>query len=82
MKNKNKSESYLKKFLDEIKGYGIKVQLTREDRSISKRFEDLDFEVLFNHITQVLPGTKLSVSGGCEEFFEESEEDESFEEEK
>ena len=81
MKN-NKSENYLKKFLNEIKGYGIKVQLTREDRSISKRFEDLDFEILFNHITQVLPGTKLSVSGGCEEFFEESEEDEFFEEEK
>ncbi len=78
----NNSENYLKNFLNEIKGYGIKVQLTREDRSISKRFEDLDFEILFNHITQVLPGTKLSVSGGCEEFFESSEEDEFFEEEK
>ena len=75
MKNKNKSENYLKKFLDEIKGYGIKVQLLREDMDNSKRFEELDFTFLFNHLTTVLPGSKLSINGGFEEFFEDSEDD-------
>ena len=75
MKNKIKLKNSLKLFQNEIKGYGIKVQLSREKMDNSKNFEDLNFEVLFNYLTKVLPGTKLSVNGGFEEFFEESEED-------
>jgi len=74
MKEKNKLKDSLKKFQNEIKGYGIKIQLSREDTNISKRFEDLDFEIVFNHLTRVLPGTQLSVNSGFEEFFENSEE--------
>jgi len=74
MKEKNKLKDSLKKFQNEIKGYGIKVQLFREDTKNSKRFEDLDFEIVFNHLTRVLPGTQLSVNSGFEEFFEDSEE--------
>ncbi len=75
MKKRIKLKDSLKKFQEEIKGYGIKVQILREDTENSKRFEDLDFTLLFNHLTTVLPGSKLSVNGGFEEFFEDSEDD-------
>ncbi|MBN4077960.1 hypothetical protein JYT29_01380 [Nitrospina gracilis] len=75
MKAKIKLKESLKKFQNEMKGYGIKVQLFREDTENSKRFEDLDFEIVFNHLTRVLPGTQLSVNSGFEEFFENSEDD-------
>ena len=75
MKKKIKLKDSLKKFQNEIKGYGIKVQLLREDIDNSKRFEELDFTLLFNHLTKVLPGSKLSINGGFEEFFEDSEDD-------
>lgn len=64
-----------KKFQQEINGYAIKVQFFREDMENSKRFEDLDFEIVFNHLTRVLPGTQLSVNSGFEEFFEDPEGD-------
>ena len=75
MKKRIKLKDSLKKFQQEIKGYGIKVQLLREDMEDSKRFEELDFTFLFNHLTKVLPGSKLSINGGFEEFFEDSEDD-------
>ena len=75
MKAKIKLKDSLKKFQNEIKGYALKVQLNREDTENSKRFEDLDFTLLFNHLTTVLPGSKLSINGGFEEFFEDSEDD-------
>jgi len=75
MKKRIKLKDSLKKFQQEIKGYGIKVQLLREDMEDSKRFEELDFTFLFNHLTKVLPGSKLSINGGFEEFFENSEDD-------
>jgi hypothetical protein len=75
MKNKIKLKDASKLFQNEIKGYGIKVQLSREQMDKSKNFEDLNFEVLFSYLTKVLPGTKLSVNGGFEEFFENLEED-------
>ena len=75
MKNKIKLKDASKLFQNEIKGYGIKVQLSREQMDKSKNFEDLNFEVLFSYLTKVLPGTKLSVNGGIEEFFENLEED-------
>ena len=75
MKKRIKLKDSLKKFQQEIKGYGIKVQLLREDMEDSKRFEELDFTFLFNHLTKVLPGSKLSINGGFEEFFEDTEDD-------
>jgi len=75
MKAKIKLKESLKKFQNEIKGYGIRIQLSREDTENSKRFEELDFTLLFNHLTTVLPGSKLSINGGFEEFFEDSEDD-------
>jgi hypothetical protein len=75
MKKRIKLKDSLKKFQQEMKGYGIKVQLLREDMEDSKRFEELYFTFLFNHLTKVLPGSKLSINGGFEEFFENSEDD-------
>lgn len=75
MKAKIKLKESLKKFQQEINGYAIKVQFFREDMENSKRFEDLDFEIVFNHLTRVLPGTQLSVNSGFEEFFEDPEDD-------
>jgi hypothetical protein len=75
MKKRISLKASLKKFLNELRGYGIKIQLIREDPKESKRFEELDSEIIFNHLVRVLPGSMLSVHCGCEEFYEDSEDD-------
>ena len=75
MKNRISLKASLKNFQKELKGYVVRLQLSREDTKNSKIFEDLDFEIVFNHLTRVLPGIKLSVHGGYVEYFEDPEED-------
>lgn len=76
MKKRISLKASLKNFQKELKGYVVRLQLSREDTKNSKIFEDLDFEIVFNHLTRVLPGIKLSVNGGYVEYFEDPEEDE------
>jgi len=76
MKKRISLKTSLKNFQKELKGYVVRLQLSREDTKNSKIFEDLDFEIVFNHLTRVLPGIKLSVNGGYVEYFEDPEEDE------
>ena len=75
MKNRISLKASLKNLKKELKGYVVRLQLSREDMKNSKIFEDLDFEIVFNHLTRVLPGIKLSVHGGFVEYFEDPEED-------
>ncbi|MBC8285571.1 MAG: hypothetical protein H8E32_17290 [Nitrospinae bacterium] len=76
MKKRISLKASSKKFLNELRGYAIKVQLIREDSKESKRFEELDSEIIFNHLVRVLPGSMLSIHCGCEEFYEDTEDDE------
>ena len=75
MKKRISLKASLKKILNELRGYGIKIQLIRGDMENSKSFEELDCEIIFNYLTRVVPGSMLSVHCGCEEFFEDSEDD-------